>query len=493
MSDTTITKPTVEPVTEPAGNTEPSGKRPRKGKGSAILIDRMCEKRVTERTKIYDRKCPGLFVSITTKGVATFYLKYTDKSTGKQRPKWLGVYNPETFRVEHARTEVYALKNRLGNGENIAESFRQQKVRAAKRGKTVDQVIAERVEWMKTEVLKRDGEMRPRIETWEAVESHLRRFVSPRLGRMLASEVTKHDIATLSADILAGRHGGKPSVANARHMRRAASAMFKWAAEAGRDYITASPCVNLPPLDEEHPRDRVLSEREIRTLWHGLDRDDLPWCRKTRLAIKFALVTMLRSGELLPIHRDELNVENGTVDIPARRVKKRRVINQPLSDLALEIIKEAMGDDDGNSHAGNSHDGNSRAYAFVGRFGDASLARSAMANALRGTTYSDGRVKSPGICDLLGLAPFAPHDLRRTAATRCGELEDVSDYGISLCLDHQANKDENGKPLPAVTNKVYNKATSKRVKEKRKVLDAWAAELRRIIGTREEPEERLAA
>lgn len=162
----------------------------------------------------------------------------------------------------------------------------------------------------------------------------------------------------------------------------------------------------------------------------------------------------------------------------ARRVKKRRVINQPLSDLALEIIKEAMGDND---------------YAFVGRFGDAPLARSAMANALRGTVYGDGRVKSPGICDLLGLAPFTPHDLRRTAATRCGELEDVSDYGISLCLDHQTNKDENGKPLPAVTNKVYNKATSKRVKEKRKVLDAWAVELQRIIGTREETEQRLAA
>jgi hypothetical protein len=40
------------------------------------------------------------------------------------------------------------------------------------------------------------------------------------------------------------------------------------------------------------------------------------------LAIKFALTTMLRSGERLPINRDELNTENGTVDIPARRVKK---------------------------------------------------------------------------------------------------------------------------------------------------------------------------
>jgi hypothetical protein len=121
------------------------------------------------------------------------------------------------------------------------------------------------------------------------------------------------------------------------------------------------------------------------------------------------------------------------------------------------------------------------------------LNRKAMSVALRGTFYCDGRVKSPGICDLLGLDPFTPHDLRRTAATMCGELEGVSDAGISLCLDHQASKDENGKKLPAITKKVYNKATRKRVNEKRRVLDAWAVELRRIIGTTEGAEQRLAA
>jgi hypothetical protein len=126
-----------------------------------------------------DRKCSGLFVSIITAGTSTFF-KFTDRPRGKQRCKWLGVYNPETFTVDHARTKVYALKTRIGNGENIAESFRQQKATAAKLGVTVDQVIDERVKWMGTKVEKRDGEMRPRIESWENVESHLRRFVSPR-------------------------------------------------------------------------------------------------------------------------------------------------------------------------------------------------------------------------------------------------------------------------------------------------------------------------
>ena len=63
MSDTTTT---VQPA-----------KRGRNG--SVVLTDRMCEKRVTKRTKIYDRKCPGLYVSITPAGVATLSLKFTDR------------------------------------------------------------------------------------------------------------------------------------------------------------------------------------------------------------------------------------------------------------------------------------------------------------------------------------------------------------------------------------------------------------------------------
>ena len=110
---------------------------------------------------------------------------------------------------------------------------------------------------------------------------------------MIAREVTSDDVATLSADIASGKYvvdgkARKASLSNARHMRRAASAMFKWAMEAGdHRFVDANPCVNLPKLKRERPKTRVLSEDEIRVLWHGLDRNELPWDRTTRLAIKF--------------------------------------------------------------------------------------------------------------------------------------------------------------------------------------------------------------
>jgi integrase len=213
----------------------------------------------------------------------------------------------------------------------------------------------------------------------------------------------------------------------------------------------------------------VLSAAEIRIFWHGLDRADLPWSRKTRLALKFALVSILRSSELLGARRGELfdlDGVNARFDVPLRRVKKRRLIAQPLSDLAVEIIKEALKSD-------------GQEYIFAGRFDDAPMERKAMATALRGTYNKDGTVRTRGLCALLGLKPFTPHDLRRTAATLAGDLG-FSDAWIARCLDHAASKDEHGVRVPSVTGKVYNH--SKRLQQKRAVLDGVAAELRRIVG-----------
>jgi len=443
---------------------DPAGKRARNG--SVILTNRLCERRVPKRVKFYDRKCPGLYVSITTAGVATFSVKFTDRATGKQRTGWLGLYNPETFTVDDARSKVYGLR---GTGAAaIAETFRDRKERQAKRGKTVNEIIEERIDWMKMPVRKADGEMRPRLESWENTASHLRRFIGSKLGRKIATDVTRGDIQALSDDIVAGRHGGKPSVSNARHMRKAASGMFRWALR--REYITANPCSDLEPLDPEHPRTRVLTEDEIRIFWHGLDRDDLmtSWDRRTRLALKFELATMLRSAELLGAHRNELidlDGEQPRLDVPLKRVKKRRMIQQPLPSLAVEIINEAL-------------KGNNKDFVFASPLDNKPMHRKAMADALRGDKRK-GKVRTPGICQLLGLKPFTPHDLRRTAASWARRIGQPM-AKIALCLDHRVTT-EDGIKLPPVTGKHYVHAEDREVKEKREVLQAWTAELRRII------------
>jgi integrase len=427
------------------------------------ITARHCESRPTKRVKIYDKKCPGLFVSVTTAGVATFSFKFTDHR-GQRQTLWLGVYHRDDFTVDNARTAVYHLRGQLGRGVDVAAQARHAKTQRIRQGNTVNEIIDQWIALISKPERKGDGEMRPKIESWQDIDRLFYRFVRPRLGRMIASEVTKHDIAQLSNDIVEGRLG-KASVSNARHVRKALSGLFKWASEAGRDYVKTSPCINLPPLPVEHPRTRVLSADEIRTLWRGLDRDDMVWDRRTRLALKFALVTMLRSGEMLPLQVNELvdlDGDHPRIDIPLRRVKKRRVIQQPLSDLAVEIIRAALTDE-------------GQQFVFQTPQARQPLHRHAMATALRGRP--DKGV--PGICDILGLKPpFTPHDLRRTAATLAGDLG-CDDAAIAKCLDHAVTK-KGDAIVPSVTGKVYNH--SQRMNEKRAVLNKVAAELRRIIG-----------
>src|SRR4029077_18320430 len=52
----------------------------RRVRAMPIITDRHCKTKVSERTKIYDQKCRGLYVSVVPSGVASFYFKFTDQS-----------------------------------------------------------------------------------------------------------------------------------------------------------------------------------------------------------------------------------------------------------------------------------------------------------------------------------------------------------------------------------------------------------------------------
>jgi len=414
------------------------------------LTNTLIERNVWPARKLTDTRCQGLYASKNGNGVA-FNYKFTDAS-GRRRSLKVGAYHREAFDVDAARLAVYALKARIEGGENIIATTHAERHAAIAQGKTVDQVIAERIEWMQAPERKADGDMRPRIETWANVASHLRRFLSPKLGRRPIAEVTRRDIAEVSDAIAAD------SVACARHFRRAASGLFNWAIQPPREYVATSPCDHLPKLPKEHARERVLTASELKTFWQALDHV-AP--RKTALALKFALATMLRSSELRSLRRDEivdLDGEFPVAIIPANRVKKRRKIIQPLSPLAVSIVKEAMQDGDD--------------YVFQSSLSVEPIHKHAMANALHGR--KDKGTK--GLCETLGLEPFTPHDLRRTAATLAGEL-DFSDSAIAACLDHQARGAD---AAPSSVTGIYNR--DKKLKQKARVLNGVADELMRIVG-----------
>ena len=68
-------------MTDTTTTTEPAATK-RERNSDVVLTDRMCEKRVAKRVKIYDRKCPGLYVSIIPAGVATFASSHAARIQG---------------------------------------------------------------------------------------------------------------------------------------------------------------------------------------------------------------------------------------------------------------------------------------------------------------------------------------------------------------------------------------------------------------------------
>jgi integrase len=427
--------------------------------------------KVAKRTKTFDSKCPGLYVSVlppkgdAQHGRATFFFKYWNKKLGKQEQVEIGVYDPKGWTVELARAKANDLSGRAGLGHNIKNEVR---IKKTVSGSTVSQMIDDWIAEVSALEKKADGEMRPVLESWKNVEGFLNREVRPAIGFMAPADVTNNDIAQIQL------HIAKRSTSGARQTRSAMKRVFKWGAEAGRPYgLPCSPVHNLPSVKKEHPSTNVLFEDEIRTLWWGLDHPDVPCTRTIALGIKFELVTMLRSKEFLGSRKSFIigrGTEAAVWRVPMKFVKKRRVIEQPLNSLAAEIIEEAL----------SLHN---REVIFAPRAldPDAIHDRNALSNALIGKRDKKKRTIRPGVIKFLGLKDFTPHDLRRTAASLCGDLG-FSDAQIAKCLDHQKGAGENVEQVPSVTGKVY--VHSKRLKEKRAVLDALDAELRRIIGKR---------
>ncbi|MBR0749098.1 tyrosine-type recombinase/integrase [Bradyrhizobium japonicum] len=159
-----------------------------------------------------------------------------------------------------------------------------------------------------------------------------------------------------------------------------------------------------------------------------------------------------------------IDSEDPQYSMPRQRVKKRREVIVPLSDLAVEVIKEAISDDD-------------QTVVFPSKFsdGDVPVARASLSQALagkkNGKKVGDKTEDRTGIRAFLGLEHFTAHDLRRTAAT-IARRAGAPRPDVKALLDH-VNGD--------VTD-VYDKYDM--LPEKRAVVNLLASELRRIIGDR---------
>jgi integrase len=186
------------------------------------------------------------------------------------------------------------------------------------------------VERLITEYIRR--RVMGRLRSAKQIESTLKRALAPLMTRK-APEIKRRDLRQL-LDALADQ--GLEREAGKR--RQAIGAMFKWA--VAQDIVESNPADGLGSYSLGQPRDRVLSEHEIRILWRWLD-DTGNISTTVSDILKLQLCLGARVGEIAGMQAGEFaRDEKGRFlwTLPAERSKNKRSRVTPIIGLALDII-----------------------------------------------------------------------------------------------------------------------------------------------------------
>jgi integrase len=243
--------------------------------------------------------------------------------------------------------------------------------------------------------------------------------------------------------------------------------MFRWARK--RDILDVNPLSDIEaPGGDEVARERTLTDTEIVALWNGLPAINVS--ESIRLAAKLVLVTAQRPGEVAGARVNEFDLGRAIWNLPPERTKNGLPHVVPLSPMAVELVKAAM-----ETTARNG-------WLLARRYGDAPISAISLATAFLDHRGRLGIPDLPKPDDAVAAnvkamvtwrrerrrLAYAPHDLRRTAATRMTELGHPR-FIVDKVLNHVE---------PGV-GKIYDRHTY--TGEKRRALEAWARELDAIL------------
>ena len=236
---------------------------------------------------------------------------------GKPVKLTLGGY-PKLSLAEARRDAGIALA-KVAAGINPAAERRQAQIEAGERAR--DTVAY----WAKV-FLEQHARAKTRPQSWRTTERTFRLYVVPAWGGKLVHEVRRKDIIALVHDIaLIAPVQANRSLA---HLSR----FFRWL--LNRDVIDSSPCLAIERPTRETPRERVLTDDEIRRFWKATDGGG------TGDIFRLLLLSGARRNEVVELRWSELDLEKRLWTLPAERAKNRMSAVFPLGPLAWRIIEQ---------------------------------------------------------------------------------------------------------------------------------------------------------
>ncbi len=265
--------------------------------------------------------------------------------------------------------------------------------------------------------------------------------IVPRIGGIMLQELNRRQISQKLLDPIVERG----SLVQANKTLKLLKQILSYGVDHG--YIDANPALPINARNvggTEKPRERHLSEQEIRVVWSTLEHTGIS--QYVQIAIKLLLVTGQRRGELTLAKWDEIDLAEKVWTLPPERTKNGKAHRVPLSDLATALFVELKALSRGNEYIMPSNTGEPRP-----------MNERAITKAVR--RYQPE----------FGIPQWVPHDLRRTFSTHVNALTQAP-HVVEKLLNHTMEG------VMATYNRHDYWA------EKVAAMDAWAEKLDEILG-----------
>ena len=377
-----------------------------------------------KRREIPDGIVPGLYLVVQPSGAKGWALRY--RYAGKPAKLTLGKWPMMT--LAQARTVATEALEQVEAGQNPAQAkkaTRAAQVEAQQDDRDQFQSVVE-------QFLKRHASRNRRADD---VAAMFRREVLAAWGGRKIHDISKRDVIEVLAGIV---DRGSPVTAN--RLRAHLNTLFNWA--KGRDIVQSNPLDGIKPPAPEKPRDRVLTDDEIKLFWQACDKMGQPFGP----LFQIMLLTGQRRGEVAGMTEREIRGEEWT--IPAARSKNGDEHTLPLP----EAVRDALG---------NVVQIRGKAGLFFTTTGESPVSGFTRAKDRLGKLM--GEIASEGQPEPVELDAFTLHDLRRTAATGMAGLG-FPPHIVEAVLNHRSGTRRG-------VAGVYNRFDY--AGEKRAALEAW--------------------
>ncbi len=398
---------------------------------TAAAVEKLKPNRA-KRLEIPDGVVDGLYLVVQPSGAKAWAFRYRFPAGGKVKTHKITVGSFPALGLADARQEAGRLRRAVETGDNPKHIQARERAEARERALNTFGLVA---------VAFTVRYAKRHTRSWKQTKGILRKHVVPAWKDRPIDGITRRDVIELLDGIV---RAGKPVLANRvlAHVRK----LFNWAIERG--IVGASPAVQIKaPGGKEAPRDRDLSDAEIKVLWPAFGAAGYPFGP----LMEILLLTGQRRSEVATMRWVDLDIGAAVWNLPAASTKALRSHSIPLPNMAVEILADLP-----------RFNG---PYVFSTTGGERPVSGYSKAKLRIEQELNKALAKNGGE----PLAGWQIHDLRRTAASGMAKLGVPVDH-IGRVLNHAPR---------GITATVYDKHSY--MPEKRRAIDLWCAHVGGLI------------